>query len=417
MISTGPYPGGDRSPIVASIIWQLRDLGFDADAIETAVEGRGPFQRYDEDKSKSLSRDIARLIQKYDLRHPNKKTKVEVCTDIVPWDPTPPPPIDWSVENLIAAGSLTAVWGDFGVLKSFFLWHMAVCRMLALPFANRKISKKCGVLVWLSEGGADYRIRCRGALMAAGLDPNQALPLVTANPSMLPMTDKQSEEQLSAMVDKADQTFQDQWGFGLGFFFIDTLAQAALFADAYKPNEIIAVNQMLKRVAGSRQIDTAYTDHFNKKDKEHAAGTLNKRNDPDQILILKNWRMTLDKSRYGQDKMWNSYRKLNVDDGNGNRTLAIRFGPTQTQSYQIDNAGVFMSALQNALQEFGGKVKEADLLKTFIDLHVIEQEAGNIQSKNPKEQARSAFRRELEAAVKCGMVQVENGFVREVRNE
>ena len=38
----------------------------------SAVEGRGPFARYDEDKGKILKADIARLIAKYDEGHPNK---------------------------------------------------------------------------------------------------------------------------------------------------------------------------------------------------------------------------------------------------------------------------------------------------------------------------------------------------------
>ena len=85
--AVGPYPDNDRSPVIASIVWQLRELGFDADAIEAAVEHRGPFIRYDEDKGKSLRGDIGRIITKYDERHFNKKAKVEICTDIVPWIP------------------------------------------------------------------------------------------------------------------------------------------------------------------------------------------------------------------------------------------------------------------------------------------------------------------------------------------
>ena len=53
---------------------------------------------------------------------------------------------------------------------------------------------------------------------------------------------------------------------GLGCIFIDTFAMASLFeGDSYKPNEIIEVNRKLLRVAGSRKIDTVYTDHFPKK--------------------------------------------------------------------------------------------------------------------------------------------------------
>jgi hypothetical protein len=95
IFSTGPYPGGDRSPVTASIIWQLRDLGFDADAIKDTVEGHGPFARYDDrEKPKDLKADIDRIIGKYDQRHPNSKivstffmqSSAEFVTHFVPPD-------------------------------------------------------------------------------------------------------------------------------------------------------------------------------------------------------------------------------------------------------------------------------------------------------------------------------------------
>jgi hypothetical protein len=135
--SMGPYPGGDRSPVVASIIWQLRDLGFDTDEIRVAVEHRGPFARYDEDKGKSLRDDIARIISKYDDRHPNKKAKVEICTDIVPWDPSPP----WNGQSLnsrrlVASPAWLAIQEPE---KASFcgLWPSAVCT------ASRSLIAKC----------------------------------------------------------------------------------------------------------------------------------------------------------------------------------------------------------------------------------------------------------------------------------
>ena len=96
--SIGPYPFDPiegkrhRSPVTASIIWQLRDLGFDADAIETNGRGSWAFcsQR---GANRSLSGDIARIIQNYDLRHSNKdaqstplqiQSSAEFINDFVP---------------------------------------------------------------------------------------------------------------------------------------------------------------------------------------------------------------------------------------------------------------------------------------------------------------------------------------------
>jgi hypothetical protein len=404
--SQGPYPGNDRSPICASIIWQLAERGLSADAIQSTVEDHGPFVRYNEN-NRSLKRDIKTILERYVTAHPNAKAKVEICTDIVPWDPAPPPPIEWSINEIIAAGSITALWGDSGVYKSFVLWNMAVARMFALPFAHRKVSKRCGVMMWLAEGKADYRIRCRAALKYAGLDPNQQLPLIMANEQMLPLVAPQSAEQLHGIIDKANTWLQDKFGLDLGCILIDTVSMAALFEDAYKPNEIIAVNRMLTDL----KIDTAYTDHFPKGDKEHAAGTLHKRNSVDQILTFKNGRMTLDKARYGPNDLWNKYRAIKVDDDSGNKTLAIWFGPTQQPTRTIDNAQIFMSALQNAQQDFGRKMREGQLKELFVELHLVAQQECGVKSASPKEQARSAFRRELESAVNGRVVSAKDGDV------
>ena len=178
------------------------------------------------------------------------------------------------------------------------------------------------------------------------------------------------------------------------------------------------MNRKLLRVAGFRKIDTVYTDHFPKKDKAHPAGTLNKRNDVDQMLRLEASKMTLDKSRYGRDKIWNAYSLVRMDDGTGNLTQAIKFGPTQYPGREeLDNAGIFMSALLDAQQDFGKKIKESVLQKLFIELHVAAQETKNIKSGNPKEQARSAFRRELKAAINGNIVHAGGGFVWEVEGD
>jgi hypothetical protein len=362
---------------------------------------------------------VERQIAKAKAQHPEyKKTKVEICTDVELWDPSPPPPMEWSIHEMIAAGSVTALWGDSGVYKSLVLWNLVIARMFGLPFAHRKVSKRCGVMVWLAEGKADYPIRCRGALKHAGLDPGQRLPLVTANNKMLPLVSKDAGQQLQGMIDNANEIFQKQFGLELGCIVIDTFSMAGLFEDAYKPNEVIAVNQMLASFAELKKIDTFYTDHFPKADKNHAAGTLHKRNSVDQILVFKNGKMILDKVRYGPDKLWNPYRAVNIDDGAGNKTYAIEFGPVQqpTRVTDIDSAVMFMTALEDAQQEFGERIRKQDLEKLFIELHVAAQQKCGVKSSNPKEMARSAFRRELRDAVKGAIVEEKGGWVSEMKH-
>jgi AAA domain len=156
--SVGPYPGGDRSRITASIIWQLRDLGFDATAIEDAVKDRGPFNHYVEKKT-SLKRDIDRLIDKYDLRHPNKKAKVEALpfqssaefvTNFVP--------PDYLIDGLIQRRFIYSMTGPTGEGKTSVMMVIALHVARGMSLAGREIDKS-KVLFLAGENPDDVRMR------------------------------------------------------------------------------------------------------------------------------------------------------------------------------------------------------------------------------------------------------------------
>jgi hypothetical protein len=148
------------------------------------------------------------------------------------------------------------------------------------------------------------------------------------------------------------------------------------------------------------------------------AGTLHKSNSVDQVIVFKGGRMSLDKVRYGPDKVWNEYRALPADDGNGNKTFSVWFGPIQEPRLQeVDNAGIFMSALQETQPDFNGKTKVSEMQKLFVELDLSAQERiGGPKSKNPKEMARSAFGWEMDSAVKCGLVATDKEYVWEVEH-
>ena len=154
--SVGPYPDGDRSPIIASIIWQLCELGFDADAIEAAVKDRGPFTRYEE-KGKSLEADIARLIAKYDERHPNKaqapplqiQSSAEFVGDFIP--------PDYLIDGLIQRRFIYSMTGPTGEGTSVALL-LALLVDRGWPLDGRGIDKG-KVLFFAGENPDDVRIR------------------------------------------------------------------------------------------------------------------------------------------------------------------------------------------------------------------------------------------------------------------
>ena len=73
-----------RSNHCWSVLLHLASLGFDRDEICSAVRDKGAFVRYNE-KSRSLIDEVDRALK----QTPNKKGKIQVCIDIVPWDPSP----------------------------------------------------------------------------------------------------------------------------------------------------------------------------------------------------------------------------------------------------------------------------------------------------------------------------------------
>jgi hypothetical protein len=158
ILSTGPYPGNDRSPITASIIWQLCDLGFDADAIKDTVEGRGPFTRYGGEKNKSLEDDIARIISKYDLRHPNSRnasslfmqSSAEFITNFVP--------PDYLIDGLIQRRFIYSMTGPTGEGKTSVALLLALFVDRGWSLDNRQIDKG-KVLFLAGENPDDVRMR------------------------------------------------------------------------------------------------------------------------------------------------------------------------------------------------------------------------------------------------------------------
>ena len=65
----------------------------------------------------------------------------------------------------------------------------------------------------------------------------------------------------------------------------------------------------------------------------------------------------------------------------------------------------------------GRKFREEKLQKAFIEMHVQQQKNSNIQSANPKEQARSAFRRKLKAAENGRIVKADKGVIWVLEND
>jgi hypothetical protein len=157
--------------VTASIIWQLRDLGFDADAIKGTVGGHGPFARYcDTEKPKDLKADIDRVIAEHDLRHPNSKivstfsmqSSAEFVTHF-----TPP---DYLIDGLIQRRFIYSMTGPTGEGKTSVALLLALFVDRGWKLDNREIDKG-KVLFLAGENPDDVRMRWIKLLDDMKVDP------------------------------------------------------------------------------------------------------------------------------------------------------------------------------------------------------------------------------------------------------
>jgi hypothetical protein len=168
--SVGPYPGGHRTPVTASIIWWLFDRGFDADEIKERVEGRGPFLHYKEKKSK-LTKDIERIRKKWAKANPDKgeeqtplpmQSTMEFVSNF-----TPP---DYLIDGLIQRRFIYSMTGPTGEGKTGVTLFLALCVDQGWTLDGREIDKG-KVLYCAGENPDDVRMRWIKQLDDAKIDP------------------------------------------------------------------------------------------------------------------------------------------------------------------------------------------------------------------------------------------------------
>jgi hypothetical protein len=169
--SHGPYPNNDRSPVCASIIWQLAERGVSADEIQTMVENRGPFVRYNEN-NRSLKRDIKSILERYVTAHPDKgaaqapplpiQSSVEFVTNFVP--------PDYLIDGLLQRRFVYSMTGPTGEGKTSVALLIALHVARGLALDGREIDKG-KVLFLAGENPDDVRMRWIKQLDYAGIDP------------------------------------------------------------------------------------------------------------------------------------------------------------------------------------------------------------------------------------------------------
>jgi AAA domain len=149
--SLGPYPNNDRSPVTASIIWLLAERGFTAEEIQSTVEDRGPFVRYNEN-NRNLKRDIKKILERYITAHPDK-ADADRDEETLPAvldagdDLEKPPPRQWLLGNIFARKFLSSLFGDGGVGKTSLRYAQYMSMAVGRSLTGDHVFMRCRVLI------------------------------------------------------------------------------------------------------------------------------------------------------------------------------------------------------------------------------------------------------------------------------
>lgn len=165
----------------------------------------------------------------------------------------PQPPIDWIIENLFSAGSVSLLVGEGGSKKTWAMLDAAVCVALGRPWLEFE-TKQAGVLFIDEESGARRMARRLGdVLRGYGADDTTPIWYVClAGFNFLQGTDDFNELQKLIV------------GSGARLVIIDALADVMLGGDENSVKDIQPVFHGLRQVAEAAQVAVVVIHHANK---------------------------------------------------------------------------------------------------------------------------------------------------------
>lgn len=149
----------------------------------------------------------------------------------------PQPPVDWLIEDVIAAGTVTVVVGEPGAKKTWLLLDAAVCVAQGEPWLDRP-TRQATVLLIDEETGRPRLNRRLGAVMRAH-SAGKDLPLAYVSMYGLSLLEPDAADNLVQLIQAA----------GAGFVVIDALADVMLGGDENTARDVQRVFYNLRHAA------------------------------------------------------------------------------------------------------------------------------------------------------------------------
>lgn len=164
----------------------------------------------------------------------------------------PQPPVDWLIEDVIAAGTVTVVVGEPGAKKTWLLLDAAVCVAQGEPWLDRP-TRQATVLLIDEESGPRRLNRRLGAVMRAH-SAGKDLPLAYLSMGGLSLLEPDAADKLVQLIEAA----------GAGFVIIDALADIMLGGDENSVQDTQRVFHSLRRAAVRTEAAIAVIHHTGK---------------------------------------------------------------------------------------------------------------------------------------------------------
>lgn len=273
-------------------------------------------------------------------------------------DPDESPPQGWLVKNVVPQTGVGLIAGQTGMGKTFAILDLVQCLILERDFANRRVERPGGVMLFAAEAPTQVRKRWEG-LRKAKIAPwfaeqgesMKRMPFkwITDCPRL---TSDSAYDEMLLFCQRMQHECKEQYDCDLVLIAVDTLSAASDFRDANDASETQRVMNLLARLANATGATVVVVDHFGKDENRGVRGSSAKEASADFVLtvlgeksqtgVLRNLRLAIRKMRGGAAGDEIPFRLTPVDMGRD-----LDGEPVRELTVQWDDGGVVRTGRPN----------------------------------------------------------------------
>ena len=222
-------------------------------------------EKHAEARAKEKEKSQSKKTPKFGIRRSN-----DIARDYVP--------IRWLADQAIPMKSITMLFGDSNVGKTFLALHLANCARRGVPFLGRE-TRQCDVLYLFGEGAEGLSGRVK-----AYVDSHEPSDLDIAIAVRVPnlFADPGAADKVIAMAKLAFESS----GSKIGLIVIDTLQVASSGSNISEQKDMNLVFEKLRRLIDELDVAVVITHHGSKADPKNMRGSLTLRESADAVWFV-----------------------------------------------------------------------------------------------------------------------------------